>query len=170
MTIHAMQVGPIGTNCYLLIDEEASLCAVIDPGDDAARIAAKIGELGVTLCYILITHGHYDHTTAATELSLRYPDAELYIHAAELCVDGKSPRYFYPAPENVKTYAEGDTLFAGSCGRTDLPGGDMQTILRSLRRLGALEGDYHVLPGHMEPSTLSRERASNPYLREAMNS
>lgn len=204
MTIHAMQVGPIGTNCYLLIDEEASLCAVIDPGDDAARIAAKIGELGVKLCYILITHGHYDHTTAATELSLRYPEAELYIHAAELCVDGKSPRYFYPAPENVKTYAEGDTLtlgsltirvmetpghsagsvtlqvgdvlfcgdtlFAGSCGRTDLPGGDMQTILRSLRRLGQLPGDYHVLPGHMEPSTLSRERASNPYLREAMNS
>ena len=63
----------------------------------------------------------------------------------------------------------GDTLFAGSCGRTDFPGGDTAKILSSLRRLGELEGDLQVLPGHMDSSTLNRERRVNPYLRQAMD-
>ena len=62
----------------------------------------------------------------------------------------------------------GDTLFAGSCGRTDFPGGSMEKMMASLRRLGQLEGDLQVLPGHMEPSTLDRERRTNPYLIQAM--
>ena len=62
----------------------------------------------------------------------------------------------------------GDTLFAGSCGRTDFPGGDMEEMLASLKRLGELEGDYKVLPGHEAFTTLERERQSNPYLRQAM--
>ena len=59
----------------------------------------------------------------------------------------------------------GDTLFAGSCGRTDLPGGDWQTIMLSLERLAELEGDYAVYPGHGEATTLEKERTSNPYMR-----
>ena len=59
----------------------------------------------------------------------------------------------------------GDTLFARSCGRTDLPGGDWDTIMDSLKRLAALEGDCTVLPGHGEASTLERERRLNPYMR-----
>lgn len=62
----------------------------------------------------------------------------------------------------------GDTLFKGSCGRTDLPGGDMRQELASLGRLCALKGDYEVYPGHMDPSTLERERAFNYYCRAAM--
>ena len=62
----------------------------------------------------------------------------------------------------------GDTLFAGSMGRTDLPGGDEGEIMRSLKRLGELEGDYQVLPGHEGQSTLERERKSNYCLRAAM--
>ena len=62
----------------------------------------------------------------------------------------------------------GDTLFAGSMGRTDLPGGDEGQIMRSLRRLGELEGDYQVLPGHEGQSTLERERQNNYCLRMAM--
>ena len=62
----------------------------------------------------------------------------------------------------------GDTLFAGSCGRTDFPGGSMEKMMASLRRLGQLEGDLRVLPGHMEASTLDRERRWNPYLLQAM--
>lgn len=62
----------------------------------------------------------------------------------------------------------GDTLFAGSMGRTDFPGGDEGQIMRSLKRLGELPGDYQVLPGHEEQSTLERERRSNYCLREAM--
>lgn len=62
----------------------------------------------------------------------------------------------------------GDTLFKGSCGRTDLPGGNMEEELASLRRLCALPGDYEVYPGHMDSSTLERERAFNYYCRAAM--
>ena len=62
----------------------------------------------------------------------------------------------------------GDTLFAGSCGRTDFLGGSMHKMMASLRRLGGLEGDLKVYPGHMEPSTLDRERRWNPYLLQAM--
>ena len=57
----------------------------------------------------------------------------------------------------------GDTLFAGSCGRTDL-GGDWDTILRSLERLKETEGDYRVFPGHGLSTTLERERRHNPYM------
>ena len=59
----------------------------------------------------------------------------------------------------------GDTLFAGACGRTDLPGGDAQWLRRSLARLAALEEDPTVYPGHGESSSLAREKRYNPYLR-----
>lgn len=62
----------------------------------------------------------------------------------------------------------GDTLFRGSCGRTDFPGGDMDAELRSLKRICALEGDYEVYPGHMDATTLEREREFNYYCRAAM--
>ena len=62
----------------------------------------------------------------------------------------------------------GDTLSAGSMGRTDLPGGDEGQIMKSLRRLYKLEGDYQVLPGHEEQSTLEQERKTNYCMRMAM--
>ena len=62
----------------------------------------------------------------------------------------------------------GDTLFAGSCGRTDLPGGSMGKILVSLKRLAQLEGNLRVMPGHMEDSDLEQERRTNPYVFHAL--
>lgn len=62
----------------------------------------------------------------------------------------------------------GDTLFRGSCGRTDLPGGSMREEMRSLKKICRLEGDYEVYPGHMDSSTLERERRFNHYCREAV--
>lgn len=59
----------------------------------------------------------------------------------------------------------GDTLFAGSCGRTDLPGGDVETMRRSLHRLTLLERPFFIYPGHGCPTTLQQERRENPYLR-----
>ena len=61
----------------------------------------------------------------------------------------------------------GDTLFAGSCGRTDLPGGSGRQMMASLKRLTNLPGNYRVLPGHGEASTLDAERQTNYYMREA---
>ncbi len=63
----------------------------------------------------------------------------------------------------------GDTLFRESIGRTDLPGGDMPTIIASIQqRLYALPGDTRVLPGHMQETTIAHERAHNPFVRLAV--
>ena len=59
----------------------------------------------------------------------------------------------------------GDTLFAGACGRIDLPGGDRAAMFRSLERLSEMNTDCRIFPGHGESSTLKQEQATNPYLR-----
>ena len=202
MQVKVLQVGPIGTNCYLLEDEKAHVAAVIDPGDEAGRILQVIRDDGVDVKYILLTHGHYDHTTAVPELHQALPQAEIYIHKAD--ANGAGSQLFPLAGQipDLKFYDEGDaltlgeltiqvlhtpghskgsvtlkvgdvlfcgdTLFAGSCGRTDFPGGSMKQMMTSLARLAALPGDYRVLPGHMEPSTLERERKTNPYMQMAL--
>ena len=203
MQVKVLQVGPIGTNCYLLEDEKAHVAAVIDPGDEAGRILQVIKDDGVDVKYILLTHGHYDHTTAVPELHQALPQAEIYIHKAD--ANGAGSRLFPLAGQipDLKFYDEGDaltlgeltiqvlhtpghskgsvtlkvgdvlfcgdTLFAGSCGRTDLAVGSYDEIMASLKKLGELPGDYHVCPGHDMTSTLERERRSNPFLREAMS-
>ena len=203
MQVKVLQVGPIGTNCYLLEDEKAHVAAVIDPGDEAGRILQVIKDDGVDVKYILLTHGHYDHTTAVPELHQALPQAEIYIHKAD--ANGAGSRLFPLAGQipDLKFYDEGDaltlgeltiqvlhtpghskgsvtlkvgdvlfcgdTLFAGSCGRTDLAGGSYDEIMASLKKMGELPGDCHVCPGHDVTSTLDRERRSNPFLREAMS-
>ena len=202
MKIISMQVGPIMTNCYILIDEESKKTAVIDPGEDADRILAALREEDSQVEYILLTHGHYDHTTAVPELHAALPQARIYIHQADangagsklfplasqvedlllydegdtLALGGLTIQVLHTpghSPGSVTLQVEdvlfsGDTLFAGSCGRTDLPGGSYDQMMASLKRLGELEGDYKVLPGHNIPSTLDREREYNSFMREAM--
>ncbi len=71
----------------------------------------------------------------------------------------------YPAQEVSEVMFSGDLLFAGSIGRTDLPGGDHPTMLRSLRdKVLPLSDDIVVLPGHGEQTSIGRERATNPFL------
>ena len=203
MQVKVLQVGPIGTNCYILEDEAAKLAAVIDPGDEAEKILSVLKEDGVETRYILLTHGHYDHTTGVPDLHRALPEAQVYIHKAD--AQGAGSRLFPLAGQipDLKFYDEGnaltlgeltiqvlhtpghskgsvtlkvgdvlfcgDTLFAGSCGRTDLAGGSYEEIMASLKKLGELPGDYHVCPGHDVTSALERERRSNPFLREAMS-
>jgi len=62
----------------------------------------------------------------------------------------------------------GDTLFRSSVGRTDLGGGDIHALMRSLARLAALEGNFEVYPGHMDSTTLDRERRFNDYVLYAV--
>jgi hydroxyacylglutathione hydrolase len=65
----------------------------------------------------------------------------------------------------------GDVLFQGSVGRTDLPGGDHATLLRSIATLlAAYPDETQVFPGHMGVTTLGQERATNPFLRELQHS
>ena len=203
MNIKVLQVGPIGTNCYILCDEAEKLCAVIDPGGDASRVAAAVAKTGCAPCAILLTHGHYDHTGGVADLQAQWPEVPPYLSRRDQGAGDSYMLQLFPPVANAKDYDEGDTvrvgsltlevlatpghsegsvtlrcgdvlfcgdtLFAGSCGRTDFPGGSMKKIMVSLKRLGQLEGNLTVYPGHMEGSTLDQERSWNPYLRQAMN-
>ena len=68
MQIKVMQVGQLGTNCYLLEDEETRTAAVVDPGGEGARILAQLKADGMELKLILLTHAHFDHTGGVAEL------------------------------------------------------------------------------------------------------
>lgn len=61
----------------------------------------------------------------------------------------------------------GDTIFKESCGRTDLPGGNIDTLMKTLKKIGGITGDYEIYPGHMDATTMERERSFNQYLRYA---
>lgn len=204
MKIITLQVGSIGTNCYLVCDETEKLCAIVDPGDDGDRVADAAEAAGCTPRCILLTHGHYDHTGGVAALLERYPGLPVYLNSRDVHPsDNPRAKYLYPAlPAKTVSYDDGDmvemgslvfyvmatpghtpggvslccgnvllcgdTLFAGSMGRTDLLGGSDEAMMASLRRLGSLERNYTVLPGHMDASDLNTERRINPYLRQAM--
>jgi hydroxyacylglutathione hydrolase len=80
---------------------------------------------------------------------------------------GHSPDHVTYSIAAEKAMFSGDVLFQGSIGRTDLPGSDHDTLMRSIQKLlDTLPDDTGVLPGHMDPTTLGRERQSNPFLAE----
>jgi glyoxylase-like metal-dependent hydrolase (beta-lactamase superfamily II) len=82
-------------------------------------------------------------------------------------VPGHSPGHLAYSIPAEGVVLSGDVLFQGSIGRTDLPGGDHQRLLRSIGELlEALPAETAVLPGHMAPTTLGAERATNPFLHE----
>ena len=84
-----------------------------------------------------------------------------------LFTPGHSPGHLTYSIPSEAAILSGDVLFQGSIGRTDLPGCDHDTLMRSIQKLlDTLPDDTGVLPGHMDPTTLARERRTNPFLRE----
>ena len=103
------------------------------------------------------------------------PDRLLTSESEFIVVDSLSLHSLYTpghAPGHLSFYLpdhkilfSGDSLFAGSIGRTDLPGGDHDLLMRSIfEKLMVLDDDVRVLPGHMGLTTIGRERVSNPFL------
>ena len=195
INIKTLALGAYQTNTYLVWEENSPTCVVIDPGYEPDTILDEAKKLGKEITAVLLTHGHFDHVGGVRELAAEtgcpvyLHEAELsmppqmtagplfytntygegnFVEAAGLSfkvlhTPGHTPGSICLLCENAMF--SGDTLFWGSCGRTDLPGGSWATIRKSLLRLADLSGDYDVYPGHGDATTLSFERKMNPYMR-----
>ena len=195
INIKTLALGAYQTNTYLVWEETSPTCVVIDPGYEPDTILDEAKKLGKEITAVLLTHGHFDHVGGVRELAAEtgcpvyLHEAELsmppqmtagplfytntygegdFVEAAGLSfkvlhTPGHTPGSVCLLCENAMF--SGDTLFWGSCGRTDLPGGSWATIRKSLLRLADLSGDYDVYPGHGDATTLSFERKMNPYMR-----
>lgn len=87
MKILQMRVGMVGTNCYIVFDEDTKEGAVIDPGDNAKAILKTAEEAGVALTWVLLTHGHFDHILAVHDV-MQEAGAKLAIHKDDLWMLG----------------------------------------------------------------------------------
>lgn len=212
MKIKVLRLGRVDTNCYILADEAAKQCVVIDPADSGEQIAAAIQEEEWTPSEIWLTHSHFDHILGIPGLRKMWPDLKVYCHPLDMEDHEPTVKMFgVPMPTvwsfgNLEPYEEGDimevgsiqaevlhtpghtpgsitlrvvtgtdrvlftgdTLFAGSMGRTDLDGGNETDMMRSLARLARLDGDYRVCPGHRGTSSLFLEQKNNPFIKSAL--
>lgn len=195
MELTELTLGLYQTNCYIVHAPGSRTCCIIDPGYEAATILHKVEALGLEVEAILLTHGHFDHVGAVAEIAaetdchvyISAADLSLppmitggklyYTHTypagGSVAAAGLTFRVI-PAPGHTPgsvclvcgdVMFSGDTLFCGSCGRTDLPGGNHRQILSSLATLAALPGNYRVYPGHGSSTELAWEWETNPYMR-----
>ncbi len=205
MKIETFPLGLFGANCYLLSDGQKN-AVLIDPADSTPMLR-YLQKNDLTLRYILLTHGHFDHIWGVADLT-KQTDAKVVCHAADqellenpnlaagafgdlscppcradITVQGGESLgvgemvfAFLHTPGHSKgsmcircknVLFSGDTLFAGSVGRTDLYGGSMDTLMTSLKKLIALPDDTVVYPGHGEKSILGNEKRRNIYLVRA---
>ena len=202
--IHALALGPLETNCYIL--QAGGECWVVDPGWPEPLMEHLAGHR-LAPSRILLTHGHGDHIIACADVKREYPQSRLCCPAAdaamigdpvlnvtaafgmpmaapppdELLAPGQTLElgptqwqvldtsghtkggvsYYCPEAGVVLT---GDALFAGSIGRTDIPGASPSRLLRNIRtHLLTLPPRTIVLAGHGQETTIENERTYNTF-------
>jgi hydroxyacylglutathione hydrolase len=202
--VDTYQLGPIGTNGYVVRAERgAPEAVVVDPGGDAASLRLELARTGARCAAILLTHTHWDHLGGVADLA-EGTDAPVYVSPgavgaleSPLAPPGMTIRPYEGArlisggeplevaglsfevldvpghaPGHLSFYNDGalfsgDVLFAGGVGRVDLPGGDWETLLDSIRKLAErYPPDTVVYSGHGPVTTLGAELARNPFLAE----
>jgi glyoxylase-like metal-dependent hydrolase (beta-lactamase superfamily II) len=205
MEFKRLSLGIYQANCYILHDEKTKEAAVIDPGGDFPELKSYIESNGLSVKYIIVTHGHGDHIGALRELK-DYSKAIICVHkedhemlgsksknysevvagtGVEMSADrlledgdvlelGETKLKIIHTPGHSRggicVYCEGnlfsgDTLFAGSIGRTDLTGGSFDEIIASIKsKILILPENTAVYPGHGSSTTISIEKKMNPFL------
>ncbi len=203
--IETLPLGDYQTNTYIVWEEGASTCAIIDAGYEAQTILRRVQALGLRVDAILLTHGHFDHVGAVEQIVTQTGCALWMSQSDWSLFPNPVNNYFFPLANcdftEVQFIADGeiihaggtaftaihtpghtagsmcfvcenalfsgDTLFARSCGRTDLPTGDANALRGSLERLSKIEDDLRVYPGHGVSTDLRTEKKYNPYMPHA---
>jgi glyoxylase-like metal-dependent hydrolase (beta-lactamase superfamily II) len=204
MIIERLVVGMLQSNCYVVGCEDTKAGIIIDPGGDAPSILNKVEQLGLSIKYIVNTHGHIDHIAAnrplkeATGAMIAIhqadaewlttdqgqfarmlgvlspgPPADVLLEEGDDIVFGNDSLHVIHTPGHssgsISLAADGvvfcgDTLFAMGVGRVDLPGGDWETLIQSIKnRLLTMPDTTTVYTGHGPPTTIGREKSSNPW-------
>jgi hydroxyacylglutathione hydrolase len=206
LAVDRYELGPIGTNCYIVrAARDADEAVVVDPSGDAAELRLQLARAGARCSAILVTHGHWDHLVGVADLAegtdapvhmaedermlledinsftpftfqLRPYTPDVLLQGGETLdlagISFESVRVPGHSPAHLAYYADGclfsgDVLFAGSVGRTDLPGGDWDTLVASLRMLTErYPPETVVYSGHGPETTLGAELDRNPFLAE----
>jgi len=185
MEIKTVVVGSIHTNCYIVSEENSKEAIIIDPGDEAEKIIAAAEGLKVKA--VVLTHGHWDHVTAApivakhfnAPLCIHKNDEAMMTYSNQIKADrllkagdkfdiGHLSFVILHSPghsagciclyDGKKTLFSGDTLFRGTWGRTDLPTSSETDMEKSLKKLLSLPADVVVYPGHGKKTTIGEEK------------
>ncbi len=197
MILERIVVSAFGTNCYIFGDDTTREAVIIDPGGEWQEIEKKVKKLNITIKAMLLTHGHPDHTGALVKcmklfgVPLYYNKKDEFMvgqHADKYLEDGEEipvgdmrlKVYYTPghSPGGICLFETttkailftGDTLFKDSIGRTDLPQGDFEALMRSIRdnimENDEIPDDCLIAPGHMGTSTKRYEREYNMFRSE----
>ncbi|MEM3065168.1 MAG: hydroxyacylglutathione hydrolase family protein [Candidatus Nitrosotenuis sp.] len=186
MKVHQLEVGNMQNFTYVVEDEETSEAIIIDPSWDLDEVARIIEKNNLKIKYIVNTHYHFDHTLGNETLS-KQTGAPIVQHKAstikhDIAVSdgdkikfGNSELTVIHTPGHSKdsmclvgdgVIFSGDTLFVGTCGRVDLPGGDARELYHSLVNvLRNLDDDLLMYPGHnygpSPTATLGHQKKTN---------
>lgn len=172
MNIKKIEVGLLKTNCYII--EKSDKCLVIDPGDEIDKIMKNITH---KLSGILITHHHFDHVGALSEMIKKY---NVGAYDYNTLKEGKNSidifdfeviytpghtndsvsYYFYK--ENIMF--TGDFIFKKSIGRWDLGGNEID-MKESINKVKKYKNDIKIYPGHGESTLLLFEKENNIYFK-----
>lgn len=199
-------MGAYEANCYIIGCPQTKEAAVVDPGAEAGLVLSRVKSLGLTVKYIINTHGHIDHIGANARVKegtgaevlihpddasmLTQPSGNLSIMMGQAVISPAADRLLNDGDKISVGEIEirvihtpghtlggicldlgdrvitGDTLFAGSIGRTDFPGGSYDTLINSIKKkLLILDQATAIWPGHGPESTIGDEKSYNPFLR-----
>lgn len=171
MIVRKLILGPLSTNCYLIIRDNN--CLIVDPAYDFDTIKKEIKDLN--LIGILVTHYHFDHIGALNSLKQNYNVPIYDYNTKEFNVENfnfeiiHNPGHtsdsvtFYFKEENVMFV--GDFIFKETIGRTDLETGNMIEMQKSINMIKKYDDNIVIYPGHGESTTLEYEKLNNVYFK-----